>query len=279
MIDSNQLESLVMLMNYAQAFTMLVADLEKLRAQIILTAYDEKKTILPPDMPKMRVLREHLNKIHATCEQVPQLDRMRGPLGRLMVLVDNGTDAVSFTNSVDAMILQLLDELDRVKLFHVPEGMVQYYENPQPFGGAVFDAFPTAVLDSQNAGKCLALHQPTACMFHLMRVMECGLSTYAKKLGIAFAHSWESYINHLTKEFDMKWDRKSKTWKKNGPLHKEILGEINAIKIAWRNPTMHIVNDYSMEEAQRAYHVVLGFMQKLSKTTKERKTRANKKTG
>jgi hypothetical protein len=184
-----------MLMNYAQAFTILSADLEKARAQILILAVEGNLGKIDASLPKMAEFRGNISTLAATCQQVPQLDRMLGPIGRLMAAIDTGIDASTFHHQVDFIQAQLFDELNRMKLYHVRDELAAIYDHPQPFGQAVFDAFPSAILDTQNAGKCLALGQPTACMFHLMRVMEHGLTAYAAKLGINYLPSWEAFFS------------------------------------------------------------------------------------
>jgi hypothetical protein len=258
-----------MLMNYAEAFTIISADIEKARCQLLVEAYQNAQTTLTPDHPRILTLKEVIVRLLGTCNQVPDLDRMQGPIGRLLYTLDSGTDPAAVHHQLDHLQLQLFDELGRLKLYLVPAHMVEFYEEEMPFGETVFDRFPSAVPDTRNAGRCLALGQPTACMFHLMRVMERGLAAYAAKLGIPYAPSWESYIRQLDKQFSVEWNTKTKSWKAIEPFHKEILGDLIAVKTAWRNPTVHIVNDYDAEEGERAYHAVRGFMQKLAKRVGE----------
>ena len=55
----------------------------------------------------------------------------------------------------------------------------------QLFGDDVARAFPSSKGDIDEAGKCLALDRGTACVFHLMRILEIGLQLLAAKLGIS----------------------------------------------------------------------------------------------
>jgi len=263
-----------MLLNYAQAFTIIAADLEKLRAQVLIMAAQQNLNLIAVDNPKLLEFVDRVQALLATCQQVPELSRMNGPIGRMLAMLADPVDPNVLHHKLDEMQLQLFDELNLLKLYLVPSWLADLYDNPQPFGEAVFDAFPSAILDSQNAAKCLALGQPTASMFHLMRVMERGLTAYAANLGISYAPSWEAYIRQLNKEFDVEFDKKSKTWKKIEPFHKQIMGDIIAIKIAWRNPTIHIVNDYDENEATRSFAAVQGFMQRLATRIKEPRKRA-----
>jgi hypothetical protein len=83
-------------------------------------------------------------------------------------------------------------ELRTMLFFRMDDEYRQYFEMPTPFGQTVALRFPTASFDIEEAGKCLALARPTACVFHSMRVMEVGVKALAKELKIPYAPSWES---------------------------------------------------------------------------------------
>jgi hypothetical protein len=43
-----------------------------------------------------------------------------------------------------------------------------------------------------------------------------------------------------------------------------VLAHLHAVKVAWRNPTMHIVNQYTPEQAEEVFNAVRGFMRHLA---------------
>lgn len=254
-----RLLSFTMLANYAKAFTMLAADIERVRYQLMVEA-NQDGSHLTMASPRVQRFHEHMRTLLATCEQVPQLYIMRPPIGRMIASLEDGVDAIELHHSVDNLVMLLMDQLDLIQLFHVPPHMVDAYNNPMPFGQAVFDRFPAANNDIASAGQCLALGQPTASVFHLMRVCEAGLIAVGLEAGIPYAPSWESYILQLNAKLKVPYKDKTKAWKKKEPFLKEVLGDITAMKFAWRNPTMHIVNSYDMEQAQQIYLAVRSFM-------------------
>jgi hypothetical protein len=134
----------------------------------------------------------------------------------------------------------------------------------QLFGAEVDEALPRAIGDIEEAGKCLAFGRATACIFHLMRVMESGLKSLAAELGIPYAPSWESYITQIEAKIVQRHKRKTKAWKRDEPFYRDILGDLQAVKIAWRNPTMHIVRTYSVEEAEDVFRCVRTFMKRVA---------------
>ena len=53
-------------------------------------------------------------------------------------------------------------------------------------------------------------------------------------------------------------------WKRDEAFYRDIAGDLQAIKIAWRNPTMHVVRRYSPDEAEEIYRAVRGFLKRLA---------------
>src|SRR5262245_12085022 len=63
---------------------------------------------------------------------------------------------------------------------------IYYYAPKKPlFGGDFADKFKTmGAFELDEAAKCFALGRPTACVFHLMRIMEIGIRALANSLQI-----------------------------------------------------------------------------------------------
>ena len=53
-------------------------------------------------------------------------------------------------------------------------------------------------------------------------------------------------------------------WKKDEPFFRDLAEDLQTIKIAWRNPTMHVVRTYSQFEATEIFTAARGFMQRLA---------------
>jgi hypothetical protein len=168
------------------------------------------------------------------------------------------------TGQLNALKETVYAELQTMLFFQLGDDLRKYFEPPNLFGDKVALKFPSASLDIEEAGKCLALARPTASVFHLMRVMEVGLRAIGKELGIDYAPSWDAYIGGIQKNINAKHDDKSDEWKTAEPFYKEMLGNLMTIKIAWRNPTMHIARNYTPDEAEDVLRAVRGFMQRLS---------------
>jgi hypothetical protein len=160
-------------------------------------------------------------------------------------------------------------ELRSILFLQIRPDFARYYNEPRLFGPDVADRFPSAIQDIEEGGKALACGLGTATVFHMMRTMEAGLKALGRSLQIPYAPSWESYLKQIESKISAKHKTKGVRWKKDEPYFKEILGDLQAIKIAWRNPTMHIVRQYSQDEAEDIFRAVRRFMIRLAERHSE----------
>jgi len=94
--------------------------------------------------------------------------------------------------------------------------------------------------------------------------MESGLRVTANALGIPYAPSWESYITQINTQIKEKHKLKGVDWKRDEPFFEDVAARMETVKLAWRNPTMHIVRRYSEEEAREVFDSVKMFMRHLA---------------
>jgi hypothetical protein len=170
-----------------------------------------------------------------------------------------------FGDAIREISSRLKDELDLVCTLAISQERAKYFEPAEPlFGQLINDRLPLAVPDIEDAGKCIAVNQGTAAVFHLMRVTEAALKGLAQLLGIPYAPSWESYIKQINDRIAAKHKTKGIKWKRDEAFYRDLAGDLQTIKIAWRNPTMHIVRRYSAEEAEEILRAVRGFLIRLA---------------
>jgi hypothetical protein len=169
-------------------------------------------------------------------------------------------------------VRELKDRLDielktRFFLVIMPGGREKYY-NPDEsiFGKNVAIKFPELVEDISEAGNCFALDRFTACVFHLMRVMEKGVQKFADKMGISpsvtYYDEWQTILNAIRGQVNSLYP------KHNNPdriKYESIIAHFETIKIAWRNPTMHPKATYTEEEAKTLLDAVRIFIKDLVK--------------
>ena len=168
-------------------------------------------------------------------------------------------------------------EIEGKAFFYVPEERIKFFpkkSDPHIFGKAVGDAFPSAMQDVAESGVCLALDRGTACVFHLMRVLEIGLTTLGAKFGVSLAHTnWAPAIEEI--ESKIREMHRDSAWKalpdckQQQEFYAQAASHFGILKDAWRNYTMHVRGFYTEEQAERIFENVKGFMQKLAERLSE----------
>lgn len=93
-------------------------------------------------------------------------------------------DWTLFDNKIWELLDRVDDELRVRKIFLVDGANGDYFDNYSArFTIDAFNAFPDAVEDIEEAGKCFALQRFTASVFHLMRAMEIAVRLCADRIG------------------------------------------------------------------------------------------------
>jgi hypothetical protein len=160
-------------------------------------------------------------------------------------------------------------ELSLVNLF-VLDGKAQEYFAPKgPLFGTGFESsFPSAAYELDEAGKCLALGRPTASVFHLMRIMETGIKAVARCLGMPdptrpAERNWGLILKNIKGEIDARNAQQQWVNQLDREFFESSYASLDAVRVAWRNTTMHVENKYSPDEAEHVFAAVRGFMKQL----------------
>jgi hypothetical protein len=159
---------------------------------------------------------------------------------------------------------RLLDELAEAKLFAITPGESILYEDAVTmFGDAVVEAFPSAVAEIDEAGKCLALGRVPATIFHLMRTVEIGLRSLAPSIGIADPNpSWNTVVRKIDKE--VKLEPKDRTLRADYAFLEGVSAQMHAVNRAWRTRAMHVDMTFSLENAHDIFSATKALMQHLA---------------
>lgn len=117
-------------------------------------------------------------------------------------------------------------------------------------------------VEVDSARRCYAYGENTACVFHLMRVVDWGLRRVADSLGIAYeARNWSGIGKAIQDKMELKHKDKSDDWKKAEPFYAQILTDIQALSRGHRNPALHEIGvRYDEREAHHLLTVVEGFI-------------------
>ncbi|MGD1095577.1 MAG: hypothetical protein ABSB35_26720 [Bryobacteraceae bacterium] len=174
----------------------------------------------------------------------------------------------------------------------------------KPFGDTVFNVFPTARYDSEQVALCLIAGASTAAVFHMMRVIECGVRSLGKELGITKmkevpkssvaagatgSHShppskrakpkyrlipieylpWEKLHNQLRSRADSKLNklRSGPAKDKKQSFYGSVFHDFHGFREAWRNHVMHTRENFDEPEAIRVLAHVERFMIAIAEKT------------
>jgi hypothetical protein len=156
---------------------------------------------------------------------------------------------------------RILDELAQEHYFQVSRKDVKLYEHEAPFGDAVARKFEMAASDIKNAGNCLALHQSTACVFHLMRALEIAVRQLGRRLNVTITP--QTTWRQMTSQMDPKV--RSMPVATEGQKRKKNKWEAASMNLhhvgsVWRNNTMHPAASYNQEQARDVFTATRVFM-------------------
>ena len=167
------------------------------------------------------------------------------------------------------------DDTKAISFFVIPSSKIGIYDKKHLFGDEVFSKFPSVNADISEAGKCLALDRGTACVFHLMRVVEVGLDALAKRLRIPPQNNWGQYLRRIAESLDAKKKPLPKWVKRNESFFRDSAMIIAGIKDKWRNPCVHRINEhYTPNQAEDVFDEIKKLMVHLSTKLKERRQKA-----
>lgn len=164
---------------------------------------------------------------------------------------------------------RLIDEMSASLLLTVAPGRARLYNEPDLFGPEMASRFPSAADDIAEAGRCLALERATACVFHLMRVMECALRALAVSLKDPDLDpkrnpSWDAMLKKCRAQLALSLAERSPEWRGDDQFFSAATERLMAVKDAWRNPTMHVEKKYTEEEAEDAWNATRAFMRQVA---------------
>jgi hypothetical protein len=171
----------------------------------------------------------------------------------------------ALTKSIEA-------ELKSKKCLLLRPDRVRYFEAKNLFGERVANRFPLTILDIEEAGKCFSMERFTACVLHLMRVLEIGLRALATALNVPFE---DREMQHVLNALQQEWKRRERLkrkpqhWKRDRQFYSEAFLEFGYLKDAWRIYAMHGREHYDEERATSILSHVTAFIRHLATRLKE----------
>lgn len=196
-----------------------------------------------------------LARVSVECERLELVDQME-MAESIMDNVKVGSMCERVKNEIRVLRESIQSALSRRVFFYADPVAASYYENEDLFGEEVAQKFSRAVPDIKEAGSCYALNRPTACVFHLMRVVPYGMEAVAKLLRVKFARSidsmeWNAIIEPIDKAVRaLQFTPKSTKKFKDQKFYSEVVQHLYFCKDAWRNHVSHGRDPYDMPTAR-----------------------------
>ncbi len=128
-------------------------------------------------------------------------------------------------------------------------------------------SFPSAQSDILAAVDLWALSHPTACVFHLMRVLEHGIKALASDVGKTFdIQNWQNILDEIESEIRSQSRTLPRGIAKAERLQflSEAAKEFHFFKDGWRNYVSHNRAVYDQNQARIVMDHVRSFMNVLS---------------
>jgi hypothetical protein len=196
------------------------------------------------------VTRDQIGEMLSEMFKVPGAVTVRVEKPLLRIEGEN-LDPARFCHHIESIYSVFRSELGSINFRAVPKEKSKYCDPKWLFDSPIQQNFPSAWGEFQSAGKCYAYGENTACAFHLNRALEWALKSLAVHLGKRFdRNSWERHLEDIDKELTARYtDAKARTPEEK--FYSEAATQFGNMKVAWRNPTMHIEAHY--DETQAAY--------------------------
>jgi hypothetical protein len=211
---------------------------------------------------------EQLTHVETFCQSI-ELDLSAKHALRLVEKLKGEITPRQIGGEVAQLKQRISDEMQGKLFMYIPSRQAKFYGLDEPFGPEVAKKFPSALPDSREAANCYAAGRWTACVFHLMRVLESGLAALGTVFSVSLKHTnWAPAIDQIeSKVRDM---HKDPTWKalpdckEQQQFYAQAASFLGVVKDAWRNYTAHAHGVYTQEEAELMLLNVRSFMEKIS---------------
>jgi hypothetical protein len=171
-------------------------------------------------------------------------------------------------------------EVSTVMMFAVDPRLGKLSGDSSQVFGLDFDSkFPSSLYDLEEACKCIAMGRSTASVFHLMRVMETLLRAVHACLGLpsptGVDKNWGNMLQAIKTDMTSRNANGNSGWAGDDRrFFEDLYASIDAVRVAWRNTTMHVERRYDQDEAEHLLQVVKALAKKLAGRTDETGTPA-----
>lgn len=186
------------------------------------------------------------------------------------------TNTTGFHSRCLELLQRIEDELSGSLLFSIPVDEQRLITESHLFGEKVSTAFPSAVFDIEEAGKCIAFERWTAVVFHLSRIAEIALVQICKRVGY---NNPKPGFGDALKYMDSSLKKAREDYTNADPLFKNdieylssVTAQMHAVNQAWRQRVSHLDRKYTKEEVLRIWTATRALIQQLADKLSETET-------
>lgn len=231
-------------------------------------------SILPPDSPAANLVVDKCTEVLGLLADRPDDPAISYELGSIPTNIQILQGKIINSRKPHQLKLytnDILDELRAIKTNFIivlskrwfyalsPEA-AEHYGLIAAFGEDFWEKFRNARDDLEHAGNCLALGEGTACVMHLMRMMEIVIRHMGNSLGMTFdlKATWGGILNALDKKIE---DMPAATIEEQQKKHQwsECRNYLWHVKRAHRDDSMHGTRAYSPKEAKQVLDAMKDF--------------------
>jgi hypothetical protein len=245
----------------------------------------ETKTGLPrlvnrghikPEKYDLFRVRGTLLRLRDLCQQAGFSDAARKAYGAYASLDDRDLDASTASAELKHVYDAVVHDLGRFSFVSIPPEL-RDYQGAIQFKDAIARFPNDALQDMVCAGDCLAAGQPTASVFHLMRVAEWGLRSVAKDLKVFRVRknkkfvpiewaTWEGYLRALRPASKARIEgmRPGPKQQSAQEYYGAVLDEIDNLRETFRNHVMHTRRMYRTDETKVIFGRVTRLMNRIA---------------
>lgn len=228
-----------------------------------------------PDQPLNELIKsgmiEVLDKVKKHYEETLELPVSTKQISRLLDRLSSNCTFKELDTLANDLLNRVSDEIEPRTYFCIEPSKQILIQDKNLFGLEVTNAFPSIVVDIEEAGKCIAFERWTASVFHLMRVMEIALHVLgnALKLPPTTSRNWDAILKQYEAELAKPLKDRCPEWAADDAFFSGATTFLRSVKDAWRNPTMHVERTYTEEQAEDVWNAIKGFMRHLATKLKE----------
>ena len=260
------------IVNFTCALSFLQASLQerlnRVQQVIDLNAAD----IRPEDRENFQIILNSATpwlKRHDLTASLDRLNRLRDEYEH------PDASASTIISEINVFNETLEDELRRkIFLYVVPEDE-NLYRNPIASFSLTWGTYPSAREDVREACRCYALGRYTACVFHCMAILQCGLYALASDVGVALRYpvqlaEWSEVIHEIEKKIaPLSNHPRSAARDERMTFLSACVVQFRYFKDAWRNHVAHMRESYDRDQAHSILLHVRDFMETLSTSVAE----------